>query len=308
MPPLKTPLESQIEISKMKKFVSVIIPVLNSSSNLCHCLQALEQQSYPNHSYEVIVIDNGSTENIEAVTAAFKNVQTLHEPQTGSYNARNTGIKAAKGEILAFTDADCIPAEHWIEEGVKALTSIPNCGLVAGEIQFFFNTPNRPNVIELCDSVMHLQQRYYLRDSHFGATANIFTFRHIIESVGDFDSTLKSGGDQEWGQRVFAAGYKQVYAADAKIHHPARSSFQEFYIKITRTARGAAMLRTRKRNLIDFLSDFASDLKPPFKAIFRIPTRQPWLKLKAALALLGFKYVIAFEKANAYFTLMEESR
>ena len=308
MPPLTTFTEKQADITKSRQFVSVIIPVLNSSLHLRHCLEALARQSYPEHSYEIIVIDNGSTENIEAVTSPFPLVRTVHEPQTGSYNARNTGFSAAKGEIIAFTDADCIPAENWIEEGVKALKSIPNCGLVAGDIQFSFRNPNCPNVIELCDSVMHLQQKYYLRDSHFGVTANMFTFKRIIEAVGCFDSTLKSGGDQEWGQRVFKAGYQQVYADQAKIQHPARYSFREFYTKVTRTARGNAVLRTRQHNTVEFVAALASDLKPPLKAILRIPTHKPWLKLKAALAVLGFRYLIAYEKANAYFKVMEESQ
>ncbi len=307
MPPITSFLGKQVDISKPEKFVSVIIPVLNSSSHLRHCLTALEQQSYPNRSYEIIVIDNGSTEDIEAVTAPFPRVRTLQEPQAGSYNARNAGFSAAKGQIIAFTDADCIPAKTWIEEGVKALTSIPNCGLVAGNIQFSFHNPNCPNVIELCDSVMHLQQKYYLRDSHFGVTANMFTFKHIISTVGCFDSTLKSGGDKEWGQRVFMAGYQQLYASEAQVQHPARASFHEFYTKVTRTARGNAMLRTRKHNVLEFITALSSDLKPPLKAILRIPTQKPWLKLRAALAVLGFRYLIAFEKANAYFRVMKES-
>lgn len=307
MPPLQTSLQQPIESSSHRRFVSIIIPVLNRSSYLLNCLQALNRQSYPNHSYEILVIDNGSTENIKAVTALFENVTMLYESKSGSYNARNAGILAAKGDILAFTDADCLPEENWIEEGVKALISVPNCGLVAGEIQFSFHNPKRPNVIELCDSVMHLQQQYYLRDSHFGVTANLFTFKKTIEAVGCFDSTLKSGGDQEWGQRVFEAGYHQLYAAQAKIQHPARASFKDFYLKVTRTARGTAMLRTRKRHLGIFL-DLVLDLKPPLKAILRIPTHSPWLKFKTALAVLGFKYVMAFEKANAYFKILEESR
>lgn len=309
LPPLKEFIETpKADLPEMDEFVSVIIPVLDSSSYLKHCLEALEKQSYPVNRYEVIVIDNGSTEDIGSVTARFPRVRTLHEPQSGSYNARNTGIAAAKGRIVAFTDADCIPAHNWIEEGVKALGSVPNCGLAAGSIQFSFHNPSRPNVIELCDSVMHLQQSYYLRDSHFGVTANIFTFKSIIEAVGYFDATLKSGGDREWGQRVFMAGYQQVYADQATIQHPARASFSEFYRKVTRTARGAAILRTRKNSFKEFISALALDLKPPLKAILRIPTKKPWLKFKAALAVLGFRYLIAFEKANAYFKVMEEGR
>ena len=71
---------------------------------------------------------------------------------------------------------------------------------------------------------LNFSQKAKLEKYQFAMTANLFTFKSVIDKIGNFDSSLKSGGDREWGQRVFAAGYKQVYAEDARVAHPARHS------------------------------------------------------------------------------------
>jgi len=96
-------------------FVSVIIPVYNDPERLKTCLQALEEQTYPQSSYEVIVVDNGSDESIEPIVTEFNQAKAGYEPHPGSYAARNKGLSLARGEVIAFTDADCIPALDWIE-------------------------------------------------------------------------------------------------------------------------------------------------------------------------------------------------
>ena len=115
-------------------FVSVIIPVYNDSKRLKICLAALENQTFPQKQYEVIVIDNGSQEDIRSVTNQYKQAVIYTEFQTGSYAARNKGISVSKGDILAFTDSDCIPASDWIENGVARLQTDSKCGLIAGKV------------------------------------------------------------------------------------------------------------------------------------------------------------------------------
>src|SRR5262245_61336705 len=122
--------------SVSKPFVSVIIPVWNDSHRLKACLQALELQTYPRTLYEVIVVDNASDEPADRVASEFSKARTITEPTQGSYAARNKGISVAKGEILAFTDSDCVPALDWLEKGVSNMTRVPRCGLLAGRVEF----------------------------------------------------------------------------------------------------------------------------------------------------------------------------
>ena len=110
------------------KFVSVIVPVFNNGDRLAKCLKALYVQTYPYADYEVIVVDNNSTERIDSVCEQFPNVRYETESEQGSYAARNRGLSIAKGEVIAFTDSNCIPDAEWIAAGVRALSDT-NAGL-----------------------------------------------------------------------------------------------------------------------------------------------------------------------------------
>jgi glycosyltransferase involved in cell wall biosynthesis len=201
------------------KFVSVIIPVFNDSERLKQCLQRLYVQSYPYSEYEVIVVDNNSTEKIYSVCQQFPNVQYIQESKQGSYAARNRGLAIAKGEIIAFTDSDCLPQISWIQEGVKALSS-SDAAIVAGHIEFYFSKA-KPSIAEYVDSVTHLKQQRYATEG-FAATANLFTWARIFNRVGGF-AEVESLGDRQWGKRVSESGYTIIYSPDTVVWHPARS-------------------------------------------------------------------------------------
>lgn len=287
-------------------FVSVIIPVFNDAERLKACLKALENQTYPKTLYEVIVVDNGSDEGIEGVVSQFGQAVATHESRPGSYVARNKGISLAKGDIIAFTDADCIPALDWIEKGVANLLRVPNCGLVAGKIEIFAKDPAHPTAVELFETLTALAQEDFLEEGRFGATANLFTFKSVIEDVGSFDSTLKSAGDNEWGKRVFSAGYKQIYADDTCVNHPARYSLAELYKSHVRMVGGLhdCWLKKTDYSLMTFIKDF----RPPLVILIRILLGDiVWSrsdkklsglvqKLKFSLIFVFVKYVRSWEK------------
>ena len=221
--------------------MSVIIPVHNDAQRLGTCLAALEQQTYPAHRYDIIVVDNGSEDEaaLANVIAASSHASTVKEATPGSYAARNRGIALAKGEILAFTDADCIPAADWLEKGVKYLQANPQRGLVAGRIEMFFVDPDHVTAAALYDQVvMGFPQQEFLETCRGAMTANIFTRRAVVETVGTFRTTLKSHSDLEWGARVYGAGYDQIYAEDAWVAHPARNSIQSLWQRTRRLSGG----------------------------------------------------------------------
>lgn len=229
-------------------YVSVIIPVFNDATRLKLCLEALENQTYRKSCYEVIVIDNNSDEdqNIQEVVNQFSQTKITQEPTPGSYAARNKGILLAKGEVIAFTDADCIPAANWLEQGVDQLLNTENCGQVIGKVEIFFADPQNPTPVELFESITAFPQEHLLKKFHSGATANVFTWKYVIDKVGLFNTNLKSHGDLEWGKRVYAQGYRQVYAESVLVQHPARSSLQELYIRTRRLAGGNYDLKLKQ--------------------------------------------------------------
>jgi glycosyltransferase involved in cell wall biosynthesis len=293
-------------------FVSVIVPVFNQAEQLKLCLTALEQQTYPKSLYQVIVVDNGSDEdqNISAVVERFQQAIATCETLPGSYAARNRGMFLAKGPIIAFTDADCIPAANWIEQGVNYLLHTPNCGLVAGKIEIFFRDPQRVTAVELFESITAFPQAELLKQHRGGATANLFTFKQVIDQVGPFAAQMKSRGDLEWGQRVFACGYQQVYGEEACVAHPARYSLRQLYKRTIRLAGGLYDLEGKNSHSLlqrnqRFLQSLMLDLIPPLMFTFNA-FMDPRLnrldhKIKVSCVMFFTRYVTAWEKLRLKF-------
>lgn len=223
-------------------FVSVIVPAFNDAEHVGGCLAALRAQSYPADRFEIIVADNGSTPPLAERVAADERVRFVVERATGSYAARNAGVREARGEVLAFTDSDCRPEVDWLRAGVEALSQLPEGGLVGGRVEVYVQDPARPTAVELYELVLAFPQERYVRQSHFAVTANVFTTRATFDRVGPFNAALISGGDNEWGKRVHAAGLPVVYSDEAVVHHPARRSMGAISRKMERVAEGHSAL------------------------------------------------------------------
>ena len=230
----------------MPVIVSIIVPVYNNAAGLQTALDALLDQSYAREEYEIVVADNGSTDQtLEVVARTGEShpdvVRLVVEDRIrGSYAARNRGIHAAKGAILAFTDSDCVPAPDWIEAGVAALEQGP-ASCAGGRIEFTYQE-DRPNVFEYFDSARKLDQKAYVEKAGFAATANFFARKELFDRHGLFRPDLVSGGDYEFGRRVTGQGEKLLYMHDAVVRHPARSTFGEIYRKSKRIALGQRQL------------------------------------------------------------------
>jgi glycosyltransferase involved in cell wall biosynthesis len=280
--------------------------VWNDSGRLQGCLRALEEQTYPGHLYEVIVVDNDSEKAVGDVVVPYARVRVVQEGRPGSYAARNTGVTHARGEIIAFTDSDCIPAHDWLERGVAHLTHQDGCAVIAGRIEIFPRSPEQPNAVEQYEMLVALAQREFVRNYKFGATANLFTFREVFEQAGPFLAEVKSGGDLEWGRRVVGSGYRLDYADNVRVFHPARASFSQLYSKIVRVTGGLHDLKRLKgRTYLEFDRRLLLELLPPVKAIART-LHEPRLRrnrdrIKVCAVLLFVRYVQAFEKLRLSF-------
>ena len=219
--------------------VSVIVPVLNDPQGIRSCVTALLAQTYPGP-YEIVVADNGSTaqtrDAIEGLRAAAGDrVRLVVEPRRSPYAARNRALAEARGPLLAFTDADCVPAATWLAHGVRALEAQGD-GVVGGRIVVTYRR-GTPNPCEYWDSAVRLNQRVYVERSGFAATANLFAHAAVFARVGPFRAELLSGGDRELGLRLRGGGERLSYAADVVVEHPARATLGALYRKTVRLAR-----------------------------------------------------------------------
>jgi glycosyltransferase involved in cell wall biosynthesis len=223
-------------------FVSVIVPVLNDEHRLGGCIEALLAQTYPKERYEVIVVDNGSTDRSYAVAARYP-ITLLSETKTrSSFAARNKGMGEAVGEVFAFTDSDCTPEPHWLEEGVRALEA--GADLAGGRVRFVFSV--RPSGAEVCDSMANMQIERNIRERGVCKTANLFVRADVFASVGPFPHDLPSGGDVIWTGRATTAGHRLVYSPRAEVAHPTRR-LRALLKKHYRVGRGQRAIRAEQR-------------------------------------------------------------
>jgi len=120
-------------VSARSIFVSVVIPAYNEEKYLGDCLWALQNQDYPADQFEVIVVDNASTDATAEIARQF-GVRVLHEPIKGIARARQRGFEAARGEVIASTDADTVVPPFWVGRIAAAFARDPDLGGLYGPV------------------------------------------------------------------------------------------------------------------------------------------------------------------------------
>jgi len=216
--------------------VSVVVPHFEDLENLGRCLDALDAQTF--RDFETIVADNASPSGAAAVAAVIAVRATLViAPERGAGAARNAGVAAATGRILAFTDADCVPDPGWLAAGVAALAATD---LVGGAMRVSFADDSAPTPVEAFERVFAFDNRAYVEDKGFSVTANLFTRAHVFDAVGGFRAHVSE--DADWCLRARAAGYRIAYAPAAIVAHPARRTWAQLTRKWERLVRESAAL------------------------------------------------------------------
>lgn len=261
--------------------ISVIVPAYDDGPRLALCLNLLLVQSIGSDA-EIIVVDNASTEDMTALKSRYPMVRWLYEATPGSYAARNTGIAAARGRILAFTDSDCLPDADWLKKGVAPLLGDNPPSFVGGAIDLVTTRPTGLSAAELFDLASGFPQHRFVEQVHFAMTANMLTTADTMRAVGPFATTMKSGGDREWGNRAWAKIGPGRYVASARVGHPTRSSPSDVLKRVRRVAGGE---RDRKPGWTDCLSFCARQLVPPRRAFLDIAALDPATAPPVAKAL-----------------------
>ena len=207
--------------------ISVVIPHLNQPEMLARCLASL--QAGQRQAEEIIVVDNGSASPPTALCAAHPGVTLLQEPGPGPGPARNRGIQAARGDVLAFIDADCLAAPDWLAEAAAAMAD-PQVAILGGDVRIAYANPARLTLLEAYESIYAYRMDRYIAREGFTGTGNLVVRRGVLDDVGPF-AGIGVAEDRDWGQRATARGYAIRYVAGMKVYHPARARFDELFRK-----------------------------------------------------------------------------
>ncbi|MFH1862031.1 MAG: glycosyltransferase, partial [bacterium] len=213
--------------------ISVIIPAYNAEKTLPLTLRALQNQTMPRSLYEVIVVDDASTDNTAAVAREF-GVRYRKQGKEGPAAARNLGVRIAKGDIIMFTDSDCIPKEDWIEKMVKPLEDLQVAGVMGRYL-----TRQKESCARFTQ--LEFEERFSILSKHdtidlVPSFAAAFR-RSVFEEVGGFDVhyPFANNEDVELSFKIAARGYKMVFVNDAVVYHHHPSSWKKYFtVKYTR--------------------------------------------------------------------------
>ncbi len=221
------------------KRLSVLVPVRDAAATLPALLDSLSRQADPAE-IEVLVLDDGSTDDTVEVLARYPGVRHLRlGARRGVPAALNAGVEAASAPIVALTDGDCVPAEDWVAAGLAAFDRDPEAAVVAGEVTIALT---EPNLAGLVNAATFLDQERFVREGHF-ATANVWLTREALARAGRFDETIEWGCfDTEYGFRLGRAGFRPRYAPEVVVHHPPRPSLRALAKKARRVGRGRAQI------------------------------------------------------------------
>ena len=223
--------------------VSVIVPTYNRPVRLRRCLEALGETTYPREWFEVIVVDDGSSEPVDAVVEPVRDrldVRLLRQANAGPAAARNAGAAVAHGGLLAFTDDDCRPAPGWLGALAGAHAETPDV-LLGGWTENAL--PENPYARVSQRLVSYLYAYYNDRDSgaSFFTSNNLAAPAEAFHRLGGFDTTfpLAAGEDRELCDRWQASGRSLRYVPHALVLHEHGMTLRGFWRQHVTYGRGA---------------------------------------------------------------------
>ena len=219
--------------------ITIIIPFFNAEQYIGKCIQSLLAQNYPQDCYEIIMINNNSTDHSPAIVQQYPHITLLEEKKQGSYAARNRGIREAKGDIIAFTDSDCIPHVNWLQYIAQGMQS-PNTAIVLGSRQPIVNSLG----LALLMTYENVKKEHVfnsdIKDYYFGHTNNMAVRRSLFNQLGLFSERAR-GADTIFVQHAVSQCSSDTvrYSEDIKVAHMEIDSVGTYFSKMFIHGRGA---------------------------------------------------------------------
>ena len=205
--------------------VSVVVCVYNGERTLDSCLASLEKLNYPN--YEVIVVNDGSTDGSQKIAERYQYIRLINQENKGLSEARNVGIRASTGEIIAFTDSDCTADADWLTYLVARFQSSDFAAVGGPNL-----SPPDDSMVATCVAVSPGAPAHVLLDDEVAEHipgCNMAFRREALQAIAGFDPIFRAAGDDVdvcW--RLQNKGYKIGFSPAAVVWHFRRNTIRDY--------------------------------------------------------------------------------
>ena len=228
--------------------VSVVVCSYNGAATLRGCLEALQKVDYPD--FEVMVVDDGSKDSTQSIVAEFPLVKNILQPNRGLSVARNVGMQAATGEIIAYTDSDCMPDSDWLYFLVSTLLHSSYAAVGGPNL----NPPAQgpiPAAVAACPGAPTHVLLSDTEAEHIPG-CNMAYWKSVLEEIGGFDPEFRTAGDDvDLCWRLMQAGHRVGFSPSALVWHHRRFTMQAYFRQQKGYGEAEAMLRFKHMQYFD---------------------------------------------------------
>lgn len=217
-------------MTSAEPIISVVIPVRNARETIGKCLNSLAGQDRTD--FEVIVLDDGSTDDTATLCEAYPDVTLIRLNHEGPSRARNRGIGASRGALVAFTDSDCVAAPNWLTELEKGLVSLEVAGVGGDQKSPDDETDTGRLVQEFLKTIGfmtdYIKTDAAMKETDHNPSCNSLYRKSVLVEVRGFDEKLWPGEDVDLDVRIRRKGYKLMYNPAACVAHYRPKTFRAF--------------------------------------------------------------------------------
>ena len=214
----------------MKSLVTIIVPVKNEEKTVGKCLHSLKSLNYSN--YEIIVVNDGSTDKTEEILKQFSAINVLNTNGIGPSMARNLAIDKSGGEYLAFTDADCLIDKEWLNQLLAYFTDTYIMGVGGDQLCPEDETPFGKDVHNFLKLIAfssdYLKTEKEVMNIRHNPTCNMMYRKAAFEKIGNFKKDLWPCEDLEFDCRLIQSGYKLIFNPKAIVYHYRPKNLKKF--------------------------------------------------------------------------------
>ena len=289
-----------------RPFISIVIPTYNRPDQIAVCLRACSRLDYPHDRFEVLVVDDGGTTPLDEIVARFHGVLTLkllRQENAGPAAARNRGAYEAAGQLLVFTDGDCVAAPDWLARLAERHVQASDCA-IGGETcnalaSNIYSTASQLLVSYLLTYYSGAPERV-----RFFPSSNLAFPTERFRSVGGFNASYPraAGEDRELCDRWQHQGYRMIHAPEAVVYHSHHLMAKTFLRQHFHYGRGAFYYHLHRARL----RQQPMKVEPP--AFYVNMLTYPFGKIPFGKAIRVMLLLIAAQAINAVGFFWERAR